>query len=109
MREDLIGKKIKKITKFGKQIIENLINNPPRVNPHFVLERLKKERPGLSFGIIKFKQDTKNKIYRYQDSHWYWNCISKRKRVFVSCKGFKRCANFDRIVHKNGLEELNRN
>ena len=35
------------------------------VNPPFVLVRWEKERPGLSFGILKFKPDMNNKIYNY--------------------------------------------
>ena len=37
------------------------------VNPPFVLVRWEKERPVLSFGIVKFKPDINNKIYNYSD------------------------------------------
>ena len=41
------------------------------LNPPFVLVRWDKERPGLNFGIIKFKPDMKNKIFRYADGPKY--------------------------------------
>ena len=79
------------------------------LNSPFVLVRWDKERPGLNFGIIKFKPDMKNKIYRYKEGPMYWNCHLIEKRSYLSClKGFERCANFDRIVRENGLEALNK-
>ena len=79
------------------------------LNPPFVMVRWGKQRPGLNFGIIKFKPDMKYKIYRYEGGPQYWNCHLTEKGSYLSyLKEFERCANFERIVRENGLEALNK-
>ena len=50
-----------------------------------------------------------NKIYHYADGPKYCKCHIIEKGSYFSClKGFECCANFDRIVRENGLEDLNK-
>ena len=49
-----------------------------------------------------------NKIKNYKNGSTAWKCHLIEKASYLSClKEFDQCANFDRFVLENGLENLN--
>ena len=84
------------------------------IKPLFVLVRWQKERPGLSFGVIKYRSEMvkygQNKnLYLLEEESQQWMCQIIEQGSLLAClKAFDRCAHLDRIVHENNLEEYNK-